>query len=295
MNEFTVILKARQFVRDAGIDSIPVDVTRYAEAAKATIKISNDLAEDESGQNFPIGDSHIIVVNGNHREERQRFTILHEIAHIVLELPSQNHGPNLSTSDLVSYRRRPHEEILCDVFAAECLLPHSKFRKDVEDVDVSMDEVMKLANRYKASVTSTGSRFALNCRVPCAFILMEDGKIRYASMSQSLRERKGWIDFGTPIPRGSVAEKITRSSSKLKDYDELPVDIWFTNRIGGFEFFAEDSLRLPEWDQCLSLVWFDDELRQVNQGQFGHEDDDEGLLAELDGILPWPSKSKRKK
>lgn len=295
MDEFTVILKARQFVRDADIDSIPVDIEKYAAAAKASVKVSSDLANEESGQTFPLGGKHIITVNGNHKDERQRFTVLHEIAHIVLELPSQHHGANISTSELVSYRRRPKEEILCDVFAAECLLPCDQFRKDIEDVDVSMDEVKELANRYKVSVTATGSRFAVNCNIPCAFVLMEDGKIRYASMSKFLRERKGWIDFGVPIPKGSVAERITYGTSTIQDYDELPVDIWFTNGVKGFELLTEESMLLREWDQCLSLIWFDDDLRPAGESWDHHyEDDDEPLLEELDGILPWPSKSRRK-
>jgi len=293
MDEFTVILKARKFVKDAGIISVPVDIEKYAAAANARIKVSNDLGDEESGQTFPLGGRHIITVNGNHREERQRFTVLHEIAHIVLDLPSQHHGQNLTTSDLVSYRRRPTEEILCDVFAAECLLPYDQFKKDVEDMDVSLDEVKELASRYKASVTSTGSRFAVNSNVPCAFVLMEQGQVRYVSMSKFLRELKGWIEFGIPVPKGSVADRISNGSSPNQDYDEIPTDIWFTNGVRGFDLLAEESMSLREWDQCLSLIWLDDSLKPVRNDRDEHEEE-EPLLRELDGTLPWPSKSKRR-
>lgn len=294
MDEFTVILKARQFVKDAGIESIPVDIKKYAAAINASIKVNDDLADDESGQTFPLADKHIITVNGNHKEERQRFTVLHEIAHIVLEMPSKHHSANISTSDLVSYRRRPKEEILCDVFAAECLLPFDQFRKDVESINVSMNAVKELASRYKASVTSTGSRFAVNCNLPCAFVLIEAGKIRYASMSKFLRERKGWIDLGIQIPKESVAQRIICNNPTNQDYDELPTDIWFTNGVKGFELLVEESMLLPEWDQCLSLIWFDDDVGPAERSRDHHKDDDESLLQELDGVLPWPSKRRRK-
>ncbi len=294
MDEFAVILKARQFIRDAGISSIPVNIEKYAAAAKAKIKVSSDLDDDESGQTFPLAGKHIITINGNHREERQRFTVLHEIAHIVLELPSQHHGTNITTSDLVSYRRRPKEEILCDVFAAECLLPFDQFRKDVEDVDVSLDELKELANHYLASITSTGSRFAVNCNIPCAFVLMEQGKVRYVSISKYLRERKGWIELGVPAPKGSVAERISRCAFTLQDYDEIPVDVWFTNGVKGFDILAEEAMPLREWDQCLSLIWFDDDLGPTEQSRNQYQDDDNPLLEELDGVLPWPSKRRKK-
>ena len=142
--------------------------------AKAKIKFAYDLADDESGQMTLFRNKHVIVVNGNHREERQRFTVLHEIAHIVLALPSQHHGTTLKTGVLLRYGRRAEEEVLCDVFAAECLLPYDLFASQVADTDISLDAVKSLAKEYKASLTATGSRFALNANEPCAFVLSED-------------------------------------------------------------------------------------------------------------------------
>ena len=294
MDEFTVILKARQFIRDAGINSVPVDIDRFASAANAKIKVCDDLDDDESGQTFPFDGKNIIMVNGNHSEERQRFTVLHEIAHIVLELPSQHHGGNLSTPHLISYRQRPKEEILCDVFAAECLLPYHFFKKDVDDVDVSLDAVKELAEQYKASVTSTASRFAVNCDVLCAFVLMERGKIRYVARSKYLRELKGWIDIGIPIPQGSVAHRLTKETSTTHIYDEITTDIWFNNGVKNFTLLAEEAMLIREWDQCLSLIWFDESLEPMGQSRGYDTEDDEPLLHELDGIMPWPSKSRRK-
>ena len=296
MEELTAILKARQLVKDVGIVSIPVDIAQFATAANATIKVRRDLNDAESGQTFQYGGKNVIIVNGNHREERQRFTVLHEIAHIVLNLPSQHHGDHMSTSDLFSYRRRPKEEILCDVFAAECLLPSEHFKKDVEDIDVSLGEVKRLAERYKASLASTGSRFAVNANVPCAFVLMEHGTIRYVSTSIHLRELNGWIDFGVAAPKGSVANRLFgKTSFETEEYDEIEPDIWFNNGIGNYDLVAEESILLSEWDQCLSLIWVDEQIRSIgNSHSHDMDDDDEPLLEELDGFLPWPSKRKRR-
>lgn len=292
MEELSVILKAREFIAD--IDTVPVNIEQLAANANATIKVSGDLDDDESGQTFSIGGKNFITVNRNHSEERQRFTALHEIAHIVLELPSQHHGTSMTTSDLISYRRRPKEEILCDVFAAECLLPYKLFSKDIKEMDISMESVKELAVKYKASMTTTGSRFAVNCDLPCAFVLVEDGKTRYVSSSKFLRERKGWIDIGVPVPRGSVTYRLLHTSSKNSDYDEIDTGIWFNNRVRGFDMLAEEAILLEEWKQCLSLIWFDDDLRPAGPDNVQDSDDIEPLLEELDGILPWPSRRKRK-
>jgi Zn-dependent peptidase ImmA (M78 family) len=293
MDELQVILKARQFCRGIGITLIPVDLEELAAAANATIKVAGDLADDESGQTTQFKGKNIIIVNGSHREERQRFTVLHEIAHIILGLPSAHHGERLTTNTLLRYGRRPQEEIFCDVFAAECLLPYEFFVKDVGDLDISMAAVKALAEKYRASMTATCSRFAVSATEPCAFVLSEDSYVRYVSRSKFLNEMKGWIDFNVPLPEGSVAQRLMRDSTKSDDYDELPSDVWFNGGIQSRPMLAEEALLLREWDQCLSLIWFDESLTPRNECH-DQDEDAEPLLKELDGVLPWPSKSRRR-
>ena len=293
MDELGTILSARQFVKAAGIKSVPVNVERLAAAADAKIKVADDLADNESGQTTQFRGKHVIFVNGNHSEERQRFTVLHEIAHIVLGLPSNHHGEPIKTETLLRYRRRPKEEVLCDVFAAECLLPYEWFAKQVANTDISMDAVKSLAKQYEASLTTTGSRFALSAKEPCAFVLSEVGRIRYVSRSQELKELRGWIDFNVPLPQGSVARRLIKGSSEIEDYDEVPSDVWFDGGIRNRAFVAEEAIRLREWNQCLSLVWIDESMTPTRE-RWNEDEDGESALRELDGALPWPSKSRRR-
>lgn len=292
MNELPTILKARRFLREAGDTSVPVNIARLASAANAEIKVAYDLAEDESGQTTTFRGKHLIIVNGNHNEERQRFTVLHEIAHIVLRLPSQHDGPLLKTDGLMSYRRRPKEEVLCDVFAAECLMPHEPFRKQVGDSEISLDAVKSLAAEYKASLTTTGSRFALHSSEPCAFVLTDYGRIRYVSRSKYLIELKGWINVNAPVPHASVAHRLIQGRSRNEDFEELASDVWFNGGIKNRPMVAEEAILLKEWNQCLSLIWFDDSLKPAHEQW--DEDQAEPLLTELDGTIAWPSKGRRR-
>lgn len=294
MDEFQVTMKARQFVRDAGIPSIPVDLELYAAKANATIKVKYDLSDDESGHTFPAKGRHIIVLNGNHREERQRFTALHEIAHVILGLPSQHGAPRLRSESLFSYRRRPLEEIACDTFAAECLLPYIFFKNDVENEEMEFNAIRNLATLYKASLPATGSRFASHATVPCAFALIEHRKVRYVSYSKHLRELSGWIKPGAEIPASSVARKAIAAGDGTQVYDEIPTDIWFENVKIPNKLICEEAIYLSEWDQCLSLIWVDHSLNSTQQRAGHYDDDDESLLHELDGNLPWPSKRRRR-
>ena len=64
--------------------------------------------------------------------------------------------------------------------------------------------------------------------------------------------------------------------------------------IKNYVLLAVEAMLIREWDQCLSIIWFDEDLKPAGQSRDYAMEDDEPLLEELDGILPWPSKSRRK-
>ena len=293
MDQLPTIVKARDFIRRVGQGSAPVDIEQLAAAANAKVKIFYDLPDNECGQTTQLRGKSIVIVNGNHSEERQRFTVAHEVAHIVLDLPSNHHGSMLTNEALHGYVRRPEEEILCDVFAAECLLPYERFSKDVAEVEISLDAVKSLAKKYKASLTATGSRFVLSARLPCAFVLIEQGRIRYVSKSIELKEFGGWVDFNVRVPQGSVAHSLVNGDSCDQDYAEISSDVWFNSGIRGRPYVQEEAILIKDWNQCLSLIWFDASLGPVSNQRVSQEDE-EPLLRELTGELQWPSRSRRK-
>ena len=281
MGEKDVIRKARRFLKDVGMVTIPVDVKRLASAANATIKPRNDMDNNESGQTFQIKGKHTILVNGKHKIERQRFTILHEVAHIVLGLPSQHNGSNSG--------KRPREEQLCDLFAAECLLPYSHFIKDIKGLSISLANIKDLASRYQASIIPTSSRFAKHCEDPCAFILMRGEKIDNVSRSPKLEELKGWIGARQPIPKNSVARRLLDDNdAKEPAKDRLPVDTWFDRpKVGDFKWLVEEAMPLKKWDQYLSLISFDYDPRSEDWHSYEDPEGGEPLLEPLDGNLRW--------
>src|SRR4051812_37328348 len=131
MDEATAVWRARELVRKVRPSTVPVQVERYAAEVKAEVRVESDCERGEAGYSFEIGGRRIICVNAADRATRQRFTICHEIAHAVLDLPSQHKG-----SPGWSYARRPLNEIWCDVFAAELLLPFDLFKPRVIDCEI---------------------------------------------------------------------------------------------------------------------------------------------------------------
>jgi Zn-dependent peptidase ImmA (M78 family) len=289
MDELSATLKAREFVNKVNPTAIPVSMAAYASHVGATIKKAYDLEGDEDGFSAvkPNG-KYGICVNGNQAEERQRFTVCHELAHIILGLPSEH------TSDPSwSYAKRTPNEILCDVFAAELLLPYKLFRPLVADQDCSLAAVDALAGRFEASVVATGSRFATMTTYPCAFVLAERGKVRFSSRSAKMREAKAWIPNRVDLPDGSFAKRRREGEVGIGP-DEVDPGIWFEDWDRDDTFF-EDARHVAKYDQTIALLWFEEEDLPPAGIDHRQREEDEFGLAELDGILPWPGKSRRRR
>lgn len=288
MDELSVVLRAREFVNKVNPKTIPVPVNAYVDHIGGTLKIVRDLGPDEDGWSAMKPDGKYgICVNGNHTNERQRFTVCHELAHIILGLPSEH-----ASGSSWSYVKRPPNEILCDVFAAELLLPYKQFKPLVDKSDYSLGAVDNLATTFEASIVATGSRFASMARALCAFVLSEQGKVRYSSRSSALRDARGWIAPRMQLPMGSLSQRL-RAGEAARGPEAVEPDIWFEDweRDGSL---LEDARHLPQWDQTIALLWFEDDDAPPKRSERQKREEEEYGLAELDGILPWPGKKRRR-
>jgi hypothetical protein len=248
--------------------------------------LTDALEENEDAWSFrDTGGTYRICVNCAHNARRQRFSVCHEVAHVVLEISADHANPSWS------YVRRPPGEVACDVFAAELLLPYKLFKPRVDAADMGLSAISSLADEFEASLISTGSRFATFSRELCAFVVSEGGKVRYSARSAKLRETKGWIKPGLPLPVDSYSARVRDGGSASGAEDADPGQ-WFTDWERDGSLF-EDTLHLAQWDQTLTLLWFDDEDLAPSLPERKPGDEDNYRLRELDGVLPWPGRKRR--
>lgn len=118
----------------------PVPVSKLAALAGATIR-SGPLPMDLSGFLIRRGESVILGVNGLHSRQRQRFTVAHEIGHLLLH-PQNDHldrGMSFYFRDERSSRAEVRAEIEANQLAADLLMPkwmidsHTKTAVDLMD------------------------------------------------------------------------------------------------------------------------------------------------------------------
>lgn len=286
MDELSVAMKAREFIGLCGPPALPVSVDSYAAQIGGVVK-TETLQDAEDAWSFhDKNGKYRICVNCAHNSKRQRFSVCHEVAHVVLEISSDHSNPSWS------YARRPPGEIACDMFAAELLLPYKLFKPRVDAADMGIASISALADEFDASLISTGSRFATFSRELCAFVLSEGGKVRYSARSTQLRDARAWIRPASSLPAASYSARLRAGGTRSGPEEAEPVE-WFEdwNRDGSL---YEDALYIAQWDQTLTLLWFDDEdLPPSGTDPKRWEEATHGLR-ELDGVLPWPGRKKRR-
>jgi Zn-dependent peptidase ImmA (M78 family) len=139
------------------VERPPVDVEKIATQLGATIH-KNHVEDDVSGFLAWKKGKPIIGVNVRHSQNRQRFTIAHEIAHIVLHPQLSLHIDETFSIKLRSDKSgsgKDTDEKEANLFAAELLMPSKLIVEDIKRIGVLdlHDErrIEELAKSYQVS------------------------------------------------------------------------------------------------------------------------------------------------
>jgi Zn-dependent peptidase ImmA (M78 family)/DNA-binding XRE family transcriptional regulator len=118
-----------ELLEDKGIKVISLDLPENVSGSKAFVEQPND-------KNIPV-----IVVNEHHNGERQRFTLAHELAHLVL------HFPTLRDAD---------QEKAADRFAGAFLMAKEMMYRLLGEhrKSISLGELAELKKLFKVSIAS---------------------------------------------------------------------------------------------------------------------------------------------
>lgn len=281
--------RARSFVARVRPLGMP-DMSAYAKEADAKIRYE-ELDEGEAGFTVPKGAGFVITVNSNESEERQRFTVCHEIAHIILELPS-THGE----LPVWAYAKRDLNEVWCDIFATELLMPYEQFLKKIPAGEPSFEILESLGAVFGASFPATASRYASLVSFPCAFVTMDREIVRYAAPNAALRRRGIRMAMKCPVPAGSVANRLRSAGDRGTQSDQVAQDVWLENCEAGYDLW-ELSRHDSKYDSTISLLWCTEEdLPQGEVDRFNRRvDEDDGGLEELSGEITWQKHGPRRK
>jgi len=163
--------RVNRLVEDRGHDKPPFLPEEFARLQGINKIVKADLGKT-SAILLRFSDGYVIKVNQNHHSVRQNFSCAHEIGHILfseLKLERYIHSIEyrvFNPSITVEVRARARER-LCDVAAAELLMPEFVFRKYLSSFGLSISSIEHLANVFKVAVEAAAMRIAEVSVEPC--------------------------------------------------------------------------------------------------------------------------------
>lgn len=156
---------AKQLLKDSHITKAPVRVELIARRIGATVHYE-PFDGDISGMVYRNKDRVIIGVNSLHHPNRQRFTIAHEIGHVLLHKGTEvyiDRTYRVNMRNNVSSQAIDKDEIEANRFAASLLMPEHMLVQDLKDVEIdfaSEDDLADLAAKYEVSLQAMTIRLS---------------------------------------------------------------------------------------------------------------------------------------
>jgi len=163
IRRFKIQKLVSQLLDEFEIEEPPVPVRRIARGRGARIFLEEQEG-DLSGFLFRREGDIVIGVNTHQAPVRQRFTIAHELGHLLLHDTDELHvdrGFVVRLRSDISSLGLDEDEMEANRFAAELLMPTSMLREDLEgrEIDLTDDETLRaLARRYGVSAQALAIR-----------------------------------------------------------------------------------------------------------------------------------------
>lgn len=159
--------EAQKLLKNARIENPPVRVEKIAEKLKAKLSFEPFEGEDGiSGILYRDEKQTVIGINSTHSKVRQRFTIAHEIGHLVLHDGDLfvDQTMRVNFRDKRSSLAENKNEIEANKFAAELLMPQEMIRREVmkritkKKVTTEDQLITELARIFDVSEQAMGYR-----------------------------------------------------------------------------------------------------------------------------------------
>lgn len=156
---------ARILLEQTQATSLPIPIDRVAKHLGARIR-HEPYQGDLSGLLYRNGEDIVIGINTLHPETRQRFTIAHEIGHLVCHIHETLHIDRRFATfarDELSSQAVDKSEIEANAFAAEILMPIFMLQQEIRNYDVDYEDddfIRRLSRKYGVSLQAMTFRLA---------------------------------------------------------------------------------------------------------------------------------------
>lgn len=152
----------------------------------------------------------VISINHSTNPQRQRFSIAHEIGHLVIDFAKS--GFLCTKNDIIDTESGPSPaEARANAFASQLLLPSYIFNPIFDQSKHSLSSIMKIATQFDTSITATAIKAIHRYKTPALVICHKREGIR-------------WYFKNTKVPDGCAP-------SKSIQHDQPELELLFSDSI----------------------------------------------------------------
>jgi hypothetical protein len=242
-----------------------------------------ELAPGEYGEEFDarieyIGSARTFILYyrttaHDRTEGRVRFSQAHELGHYYIPKHRKYLVEGNSHNSVNDFRSRDPREVEADEFASALLMPRDLFFEELKRAGLTkvcaLRDLCRLAGgTFRTSVTSTVRRYCQFDWEPCAVVVSEAGRVKWALASDSMRPLgMSYFPFGDPIPTTSSSAKLwqqlnmTGSSEPVEG--RVASGVWFERPRR--EWLWEEAMPLGQTGLVLTFLAADDDGRDDSE------------------------------
>ena len=161
---------------------------------------------------------YLIQVNEADSRARKNFSICHEIGHILMPNYNGDSGPRRDAQTM-RWDKSDEEEYLCDVAAAELLMPHAEFVPRLRGCGMRIEAVRELAEEFGSSLEATAMSI-VGANIECVAVLVwelgwnKEQKKHATAPTLPFDE----VDEVTAPPRREYRIKFARACGTMSQY-----------------------------------------------------------------------------
>lgn len=195
-----------------------------------------------------VGNHATIRISPTDNQERKRFSIAHELGHLVM-----NHVESIqkvcSDEDMMNWYQSS-QETQANFFASELILPKKLVERRCDVAEVNFEPIIQIAKDFRSSLTATAIKFVRLCPEKCALVFSSKGKVQWFYKSPD------WWPFirrDKKLDKRTLAYDFFISEPMEKEPVEIDADAWIES--SGINEIVEHSIGSPHHGFVLSILW----------------------------------------
>lgn len=225
----------------------------------------------------PLNDSDGKIVRGKTKtlikvnsqipyEGRKRFTIAHEIGHLLMHDKLDVHNDNANTlnwfNNTEKQLQKGYQEWEANDFASELLMPKDLFIKEVNGKKFSPMLLKQIAQRFNTTITATVFRYLQLDISPLFISFISNGVVKYWRISSDFWVKVKDINKLAPPSDSVASEYIEANYEFIYQGDNITQIIgkstWFELKEGENDSdYYEYCIPTKQYKSLVSIVWRD--------------------------------------